>query len=39
LLSNGIFVHLNKIPTDDAGWATAPYEPQYLELFDVTSSP
>ena len=39
LLSNGIFVHLNKIPADDSGWATAPYEPQYLELFDVTSSP
>jgi hypothetical protein len=36
LLQNGIFVKLNKVPANDAGWATAPYEPQYLKLFDVT---
>ncbi len=36
LLANGIFVQLNPVPADDAGWANAPYEPQYLKLYDVT---
>jgi len=36
LLQNGIGVRLNRTPANDAGWATAPYEPQYLKLFDVT---
>jgi glycosidase len=36
ILQKGIFVQLNRIPTDEAGWETAPYEPQYLKLFDVT---
>jgi glycosidase len=36
ILQNGIFVQLNRVPADDAGWASAPYEPQYLKLFDVT---
>lgn len=37
LLDNGLFVALNKVPTDDPSWATAPYEPQYLKVYDVTA--
>jgi hypothetical protein len=37
LLKNGIFVRLNPVPTDANGWKTAPWEPQYLKLYDVTS--
>jgi PKD repeat protein/glycosidase len=36
LLSGGIFVSLNKVPTTDGAWTNAPYEAQYLKLFDVT---
>jgi hypothetical protein len=36
LLSNGIFVSLNPVPTSNAGWTTAPFEAQYLKLYDVT---
>ena len=36
LLKNGVFVRLNRVPTDRNGWANAPYEAQYLKLFDVT---
>jgi glycosidase len=36
LLANGLFVHLNKVPTNAAGWSTAPWEPQYLKLVEVT---
>jgi hypothetical protein len=36
ILSNGIYVSLNPVPTSDAGWATAPFEAQYLKLYDVT---
>ncbi len=36
LLSKGIFVHLNRLPSDRARWANAPYEAQFLRLVDVT---
>jgi glycosidase len=36
LLANGLFVHLNRVPTNAAGWMTAPWEPQYLKLVQVT---
>ena len=39
LLRQGIYVSLNRLPSDEAGWATAPYEAQYLKLIDVTASP
>ncbi len=39
LTTNGVFVSLNKVPTSDGAWATAPYEAQYLRLFDVTPPP
>jgi hypothetical protein len=37
LLANGLFVGLKKVPTSDAGWTTAPFEAQYLKLYDVTA--
>jgi hypothetical protein len=36
LLANGLFVHLNRVPTDAASWTKTPWEAQYLKLFDVT---
>jgi glycosidase len=39
LLDNGLPVALNAIPTSAGGWVTAPYEPQYLKLFDVGAAP
>ena len=36
ILANGVFVRLNRVPASSAGWASAPFEPQYLKLFDVT---
>jgi len=37
LLNNGIFVAMNRVPTDNAAWSTAPYEAQYLKIYDVTA--
>jgi hypothetical protein len=39
LLANGIYVSLNPVPASDAAWATAPFEAQYLKLYDVTPPP
>jgi glycosidase len=39
VLANGIYVSLNRVPTNDTSWATAPFEPQYLKLYDVTPPP
>jgi hypothetical protein len=36
LLANGLFVSLNPVPTTSAGWTNAPFEAQYLKLYDVT---
>jgi glycosidase len=36
LLANGLSVSLNAVPADSAGWTNAPYEAQYLKLYDVT---
>jgi len=36
LLNNGIAVSLNSVPTSAAGWTNAPFEAQYLKLYDVT---
>jgi glycosidase len=38
LLQNGIFVQMNAVPGEHGGWAAAPYEAQYLKLFDVTKA-
>lgn len=39
LLANGVFVSLNKVPANDPTWATAPFEAQYLKLYDITPPP
>jgi len=39
LLRQCIFVALNRVPTDEASWASAPYEAQYLKLIDLTAAP
>ena len=36
VLANGIYVSLNPVPSTDGGWTNAPFEPQYLRLYDVT---
>ncbi len=37
LQNNGFMVYMKKVPTTPAGWDTAPYEAQYLKLYDVTA--
>lgn len=39
LLDNGLYVALKAVPTTNATWTTAPYEAQYLKLYDVTPPP
>ncbi|MGH7977708.1 MAG: alpha-amylase family glycosyl hydrolase, partial [Limisphaerales bacterium] len=36
LLSSGVPVSLNSVPTTSDGWTNAPFEAQYLKLYDVT---
>ncbi len=36
LLTGGVPVSLNAVPTNSAGWSNAPFEAQYLKLYDVT---
>ena len=37
LLTSGLFVGAKKVPSTDAAWVTAPFEAQYLKLYDVTA--
>ena len=39
LLANGFYVSLPGVPGSDAAWSTAPFEPKYLKLYDVTPPP
>ena len=39
LLRQGIYVSLNRRPAGESGWATSPFEAQYLKLIDLTASP
>ncbi len=39
LSSSGFTVSLNEVPTSNAAWTTAPFEAQYLKLYDVTAPP
>ncbi len=39
LKSGGFLVSLNKVPSAPAAWTTAPFEGQYLKLYDVTPPP
>jgi hypothetical protein len=36
LLTSGVPVSLNPVPTTAAGWTNAPFEAQYLKIYDVT---
>ena len=37
LETDGFFVGMKKVPTTVGGWSTAPYEAQYLKVYDVTA--
>ncbi|MBI9020525.1 MAG: hypothetical protein JEZ10_04635 [Verrucomicrobia bacterium] len=37
LKSTGFTVFMKKVPTVDGDWATAPYEAQYLKVYDITA--
>jgi hypothetical protein len=39
ILSNGVYVSLPAVPGTDAAWSSAPFEAQYLKLYDVTTPP
>ena len=39
ILSGGIYVSLPAVPSTDSAWGSAPFEPQYLKLYDVTPPP
>ena len=39
ILSSGIYVSLPAIPATDSAWESAPFEAQYLKLYDVTPPP
>ncbi len=39
VLANGVFVSLNPVPSTNGGWASNPFEAQYLKLYDVTPPP
>jgi hypothetical protein len=36
LINNGLYVAMNPVPSSNGAWATAPFEAQYLKLYDVT---
>ncbi len=37
ILSNGVFVSLNPVPSTVAGWSSAPFEVQYLKVYDISA--
>ncbi len=37
LETNGFFVGMKKVPTTVGEWSTAPFEAQYLKVYDVTA--
>jgi glycosidase len=39
ILSVGIYVSLPAVPSTDSAWGSAPFEAQYLKLYDVTPPP
>lgn len=39
LLAGGVSVSLNPVPLTSPGWTNAPFEAQYLKLYDVTPPP
>jgi hypothetical protein len=39
ILADGIFIGMKSVPSTDDAWSTAPFEAQYLKLYDVTPPP
>ena len=39
ILSGGIYVSLPSVPATDSAWGSAPFEAQYLKVYDVTAPP
>jgi hypothetical protein len=39
LLSGGLYASLNPVPSSNGAWSTAPFEAQFLKLYDVTPPP
>jgi len=39
ILADGIFIGMKSVPSTDGVWRTAPFEAQYLKLYDVTAPP
>lgn len=39
ILADGIFIGMKSVPSTDGAWSTAPFEAQYLKLYDVTAPP
>ena len=39
ILSGGIYISLPGVPSTDSAWGSAPFEAQYLKLYDVTPPP
>ena len=39
ITGDGVFVSMNPVPDNDATWETAPYEAQFLRIYDVTPPP
>jgi len=39
ILSGGIYISLPGVPSTDSAWESAPFEAQYLKLYDVTAPP
>ncbi len=37
VLNGGVFVSLNPVPSTTGGWATAPFETQYLKVYDISA--
>ncbi|MDB4508447.1 hypothetical protein N9051_02560, partial [Akkermansiaceae bacterium] len=39
LISTGAYAGLNKVPASNAAWSSAPFEAQFLKVYDVTAPP
>jgi hypothetical protein len=37
ILADGIFIGMKSVPSADGAWGAAPFEAQYLKLYDVTA--
>ncbi|MEO7098232.1 MAG: alpha-amylase family glycosyl hydrolase [Luteolibacter sp.] len=39
ILANGVYVSMSRVPLTNGDWSAAPFEAQYLKLYDVTPPP